>query len=159
MRASRRTHLLLAELLWTVVGTGLFSVGTYWVLRRYGPAGAVYLLPFAALGFAKGFFVLDRVARKAVQRIRTRGDGRHVLGLFSLRMWTVALSMMALGQLLRHTELPRADLGFAYVAVGAGLLFASRNMWSAWWQLRNGGPGSVGIAVCETTPSNLPTEP
>lgn len=136
MRANRRTHLLLAELVWTLVGTALLSVGLYWVLDRYGFSGIVYALPFAGLGFAKGLFILDRVARRAVERIRSRGDGRHVLGLFSTRMWAVAGGMMLFGQVLRATPLPRADIGFLYVAIGAGLLFASRNMWRAWWDLR-----------------------
>jgi hypothetical protein len=136
LKASKRTHLLLAQLLWTVIGGVLVVVGTYWVVSRFGPMGLLYVLPLAALGLMKGAFVLDQVAHKAVARIRERGDDRHVTSFFSLRMWAVALAMMALGQLMRAAHVPQVARGFVYVAAGSGLLFASRNMWAAWRQER-----------------------
>lgn len=137
MRASKRTHLLLALLLWTVIGSVLLVVGTYWELSRFGPLGLLIVVPLAALGLAKGVFVLDGVAHKAVARIRARGDDRHVTSFFSLRMWAVALIMMALGQLMRAAHVPQTPRGMVYVAAGSGLLYASRNMLLAWRQERS----------------------
>src|SRR5680860_1744315 len=58
-RATSSTQVLLAELMWTVVGSGLSIVGLFWVLRRYGNAGLVYVAPFLILGFIKAVFILD----------------------------------------------------------------------------------------------------
>jgi hypothetical protein len=96
----------------------------------------LYVLPLAVIGLIKGAFVLDGVARKAVARIHDRGNDRHVAGFFSMRMWAVAFAMMALGQLMRAAHVPQTPRGLVYVAAGSGLLFASRNMWAAWWRER-----------------------
>ena len=40
------------------------------------------------------------------------------------------------GALLRQGLLPRVAVGILYVAVGSGLLVASRRLWAAWWNDR-----------------------
>src|SRR5680860_1312218 len=97
-RATSSTQVLLAELMWTVVGSGLSIVGLFWVLGRYGNAGLVYVAPFLILGFIKAVLVLDQV--------------------------------------LRMSPIPRADVGFVYVAVGFALLVSSRVLWRVWWDMR-----------------------
>ena len=60
--ASRRTHLLLASCMWSVVGLLLLFFGARWLLaHRWGIA----LLPAAVLaGALKSRFVLDGTARR-----------------------------------------------------------------------------------------------
>jgi len=130
----RRTQLLLAQLLWTVVGCGLFVLGLYWVVHRFGDPGLLYATPFLALGTVKAVFVLDGVAHKAIARIQRRGDGQALWSFFSGRSWALVLAMMVTGQLLRASPLPRADLGFLYVAAGSALLISSRSIWRVWWR-------------------------
>ncbi|GAB4249322.1 MAG: hypothetical protein Kow00122_06800 [Thermoleophilia bacterium] len=142
-RGGRRTQLLLAELMWTIVGGALLSVGLHWVTRRYGEPGLAYALPFLAVGLAKAFFVLDPVAGKTVRRIEVRGDSRCLGGFFSTRTWAVVAGMMLTGQVLRATPLPRADIGFLYAAVGSALLVSSRVLWRAWWGARISGAQSA----------------
>jgi len=135
-RATSSTQVLLAELMWTVVGSGLSIVGLFWVLRRYGNAGLVYVAPFLILGFIKAVFILDPVARRAAARIQERGGQHCAGGFFSVWSWGAILLMMVMGQVLRMSPIPRADVGFVYVAVGFALLVSSRVLWRVWWRMR-----------------------
>ncbi len=129
--APARVHLLLAALLWTTVGAGLLIVGARWALA----AGLWYmpllLLVAAAAGAAKAEFVLARTARRAIDRIRTRGDGRCIGGFLSWRTWAFVVLMMGLGYSLRHGLLRHEVVGVIYVWVGTALLLASRRFWGA----------------------------
>lgn len=142
-RTSQRNQLLLAQLVWTLVGIMLFSLGLRWIVHRYGAPGYLYALPFLGLGLAKGMLILDRVASGAVARVRSRPSDRCAAGFFSTRSWLLVLGMMLTGQLLRASPMPRADIGFLYVAVGSGLVFSSRIIWRVWWTCR--GPQSIPI--------------
>jgi hypothetical protein len=131
-KASRRTQLLLASLLWTCIGVLLPSLGMVWLIQRYGWLGAVLALPCLAVGFAKGRYILDRVSLRTLDRVRGRAERSFFAGFFSARSWLLVAAMMATGQILRHSALPRAWLGLVYVAVGSALLVSSRTLWRAW---------------------------
>ena len=137
----------MAQLLWTLVGLGLCAAGLTWILQWAGPVGLLYAAPCVLLGLLKALLTLDEVARRTLGRIEARGDSRCALGFLSARSWLLVVAMMALGRLLRASPVPRSDLGFVYVAVGSGLLMASRTLWLRWWGLREGAvedPGAPG---------------
>ncbi len=132
--ASRRTHLLLAATLWSVVGTVLLSVGVWWSAPRH--VGLI-LLPIAVLvGGLKGRFVIGRVARRTITRIEVRGNGRCLGGVFSVWTWGMIAAMSCAGQLLRSGSVPRTVVGLVYTAVGTGLVMACRQLWHAWHAAR-----------------------
>lgn len=132
--ASARTHLLLAALMWTVVGALLALFGARWALAADFPYAVVVLVIAAAIGVLKAEFVLVRAARRAIDRIRTRGDGRCIGGFLSIRTWLLVILMMAIGYGLRHGLAPRGIVGVIYVAIGTALLTAARRFWWAWYQ-------------------------
>ena len=133
--AGERTQLFLAEMMWSVVGVMLLSLGLMWIVERYGAPGWMYALPFVGLGLVKAYYIMDRVARRTVNRIHERGDDHCVGGFFSLSSWALIVGMMILGQVLRASPVPRADVGFLYVAVGSALIVSSRTFWREWFQL------------------------
>ncbi|HQL55683.1 MAG TPA: hypothetical protein PLQ87_13315 [Phycisphaerae bacterium] len=127
--APARVHLLLAAMLWSVVGALLAFFGGRWLLASSAPYGALLLLPAVVIGLLKARFVLDRTAARIVTRIRARGDGRCVGGFLSLPTWGFVALMSLFGYLLRHSHVPRMIVGFIYVAIGVALLVASRRIW------------------------------
>jgi len=131
---SARVHLFLAALMWTVVGLGLLFFGGRWVMAGRSPYALWLLATAMAAGLLKAWFVLDRVAGWMIERIRIRGDGRCIGGFLSVRSWMFVALMMAGGRLLRGGLLPAVVVGFVYVAVGAGLLVASRRLWGVWYR-------------------------
>ena len=129
-------HLLLAGLMWTVVGAVLVVVGGRWLWRSEAAAASWLAALALGLGALKARFVLDRTARKTVERIRERGDGRCLGGFLSLRSWALVGIMAVFGRLLRGSHLVRHLLGFLYLAVGTALFLSSRVAWRAWRQSR-----------------------
>jgi hypothetical protein len=141
--ASRQLQLLMAQFMWTWVGVMLPTIGLRWILHRYGDIGLLYALPFLALGLTKAFLVLDRVAYGTIDRVAERPLDACAGGFFSVKSWLLIVGMMLTGQVLRLSPLPRADIGFLYVAIGAALLFSSRHLWRAWWM----GRSEAGVTV------------
>ena len=129
--ASSRVQLLLAGLMWSLVGVGLIAVGTYWVLSS--SSHIIGLLAISLfIGLAKSLLILDRVAGRIVKRIALRGEGRCLVGFFSLRAWALVIVMMLMGRILRGAGISYSLLGLIYAAVGTSLLISSRSMWLAW---------------------------
>ena len=123
---SIRVHLLLGALIWTVVGFFLLTNGFVLVLLGnhlwYGLVGLL-------LGGAKAFFVIDRLARKNIKRIKEFEDKVCFGSVYSLRTWFMVLAMIGLGRFLRTTLLPGEVIGLIYTAVGCALMLSSRLIW------------------------------
>ena len=132
-RAAGRTQLLLAGVLWTVVGAALLGFGARWTLEAFsGRAGLPAVALGVVAGLLKGRFVLDRAAGRITDRIALRGDGRCAGGFLSWRSWLLVVLMSGAGRLLRGGLLSHAVVGPLYTAVGTGLLFSSRTAWKRW---------------------------
>lgn len=126
---SARIHLFLAALIWSVVGFFLLTNGFFLISVQghlwYGVVGLV-------LGTAKTFFILDRVARKNVNRIKNFEDKVCIGSVYSWKTWVLVAAMIGLGRFLRTTLLPGEIVGLIYTAVGWALMLASRQMWLEW---------------------------
>ncbi|MFH0981076.1 MAG: hypothetical protein V2A79_06015 [Planctomycetota bacterium] len=136
--ASRRTHLLLAAVMWTVVGALLFYFGSRWVLQAHVSHAYLQIAAAAGLGVVKARFVLDRAAGRIIARIRARGDGRCLGGFLSFKSWGLVVFMVGAGRLLRRGLLPAPVVGLLYTAIGTALVVGARNFWRA-FQLERGG--------------------
>jgi hypothetical protein len=130
--AAVRVHLLLAGLMWTVVGAALVGFGGRWLWQLPTPAAPWLAMLAVAIGIFKSRFVLDRAARRMVDRILEHGDGRCLGGFLSLRSWALVAAMAAGGRLLRGSHVARGLLGVLYIAVGTALLLSSRVAWRTW---------------------------
>jgi hypothetical protein len=126
---SVRTHLFLAALIWSLVGFFLLTNG-FVLISLKGPLwfGVLGL----ALGTVKTFFILDRVARKNIKRIKEFEDRVCIGSVYSWKTWVLVAAMIGLGRLLRTTVLPGEIVGLIYTAVGWALMLASRLMWREW---------------------------
>lgn len=119
--------------MWLIGASILLIRGTGYVSGRYWHA---WVLGIAlALGVLKSRFLLDRVAAKAVARIRERGRGCF-FGFFSLKSWALVALMMGGGILIRklvvHPGVIGAGiLGALYLGIGTALLVADRVFWLA----------------------------
>ena len=133
---SARLHLLLAALMWSVVGAVLLVFGVLWVLGGQGRLALPLVAGAVALGLLKARFALDRAARRTVGRIRARGDGKCIGGFLSLRTWGLVLVMAGAGRLLRGGIVATVVVGFVYAAVGTALVMAARCLWQAWYRER-----------------------
>ena len=124
------TQLVLAGVMWTLVGTALLAVGIFW-LWQSAPSAVWWIAPVAiALGVLKSRVALDRAALKITARIQSRGDGQCLGGFLSWPSWALVLLMMVGGRLLRAT-VAHIIVGPLYLMVGTALLLSSRIAWQA----------------------------
>lgn len=128
---TQHTLLLLSACLWTAIGLMLLIKGGYRFsqLQQYHPA---IVLAAAITGSLKSYFILDRAARRGIQRILKFKDGTCLGAVYSVKTWIVVLFMIAMGVILRKSSLPGNILCFVYITVGWALLMSSRFAWRTW---------------------------
>ncbi len=127
--ASRKTHLFMAAILWTTVGLVLITRGTIFL----GAAeGAIYFFAAIFFGTLKSLFILDKSAKKSIDRILLLADGSCLGAVYSIKTWILVVAMMSLGFILRNSGLSATILGTLYVTIGWSLLFSSRSAWIIW---------------------------
>lgn len=88
------------------------------------------------LGTMKSLLILDRVARKSIQRIILFKDGTCLGAIYSWKSWLMVAMMMAFGFVIRRVGHPGQGTGLFYCAIGWALCFSSRLGWSQWYALR-----------------------
>lgn len=123
------THLILAALFWTAIGTVLFVRGLY-LLNGFDTVWMI--IPAACFGWLKSRFVLDKVARKNIDRILTLQDGACLGAVFSMKTWGLVLMMSLLGVIIRHAPISQQIVGFLCIIIGFSLVFSSRYAWKTW---------------------------
>lgn len=126
-RAGERVQLFSAAAMWAI-GSAILLIRGIGFLHDSWFAALIALA--VVLGVLKAHLLLDRVARKAVVRIRERGRACY-FGFFSWKSWLFVALMMGGGILLRNSGLPRDLLAVLYVGVGSGLVVADRIFWRA----------------------------
>lgn len=132
-RVGVRPQLVAAAAMWLVGASILLVRGAGYVSGRSWHA---WVLGAAlALGMLKAKYLLDRVAAKAVARIRARGRA-CLFGFFSARSWALVGLMMgggiAIRNLVVHPGVIGAGiLGALYLGIGSALLIADRVFWAA----------------------------
>jgi len=131
----RRTHLLLTAILWTVIGLLLLTKATYRIVQVQ-EYQVVIIITALALGTLKSIFVLDRSARKSIERILDFKDGICLGAVYSVKTWLLVACMMGMGIILRNSSLPLSLLCFIYFTIGWALLFSSRLAWQMWVRKR-----------------------
>lgn len=132
-RANVRTQIAAAAVMWLVGASILLVRGVGYLSDRSWHAWA--LAAGLALGVLKARYLLDRVAGKAVARIRARGRA-WAPGFFSLRSWGLVALMMGGGIALRSAfvapgVIGAGILGAFYIGVGTALALADRVFWHA----------------------------
>jgi hypothetical protein len=132
--ADRRPYLWLAGITWLLVGSGLLTMGgIFWF---HFPA-TIFLdkqhILFGTLavsvGILKGQYILDRSARKTIERLDASAATNPLSRLSDMFGWRQVLliaAMIGLGVILRVCGVNAELRGLLYLAVGVGLLWGCR---------------------------------
>lgn len=126
---NRAVHLFAAPLLWTAVGIMLITRGLGWMGYLQG---GWYIVLALVIGTAKSIFILDKTAKRGVQRIVRLRDGTCLGAVYSWKTWVLVGVMAVSGNLLRLFFVPGKGIGTVYVAVGWALILSSRHGWLEW---------------------------
>lgn len=134
-RASVQVQLFSAAIVWAVGGSILITRGIIYVHDRSWHAWLLGATLALAIAIPKSRYILDKVARKAVARIRKR-DHACYFGFFSWQSWLFVGTMMGGGIAIRHAIvrpnlIGAGILGALYLGIGSALFFADRVFWHA----------------------------
>ena len=134
--ASIRMHLVVAAGIWATAGGMLIWRG----LTQLDLAQKLWLAaPALLIGTVKSLLVLDRSARRNLDRILLRRDGSCLGGVYSIGMWVMIAAMMLVGRLLRQSGVAPEITGVVFTGIGWGLFFSSRVLWGGWARHRAAG--------------------
>ena len=127
----RNTLLFSSACLWTVIGLLLLVKGGY---RWYHLPTHNFLIIVAGIivGSIKSLLILDKSARRGIDRILKFADGTCLGAVYSSKTWLLVLCMMSLGVILRNSSFPVQLLCFIYFTIGWALLLSSRLAWKEW---------------------------
>ncbi|MBI5267303.1 MAG: hypothetical protein HY851_08735 [candidate division Zixibacteria bacterium] len=128
---SRRTLTLTAAALWTLAGLVLITRALFW-LNQAETGTLIMAALFAVIGLLKGEYILSRIARRNVQRIRELSPHKSKICIFAfqaMQSYLIVTAMITAGILLRLSPLPRHWLAMLYIAIGVALEWASVVYW------------------------------
>ena len=128
---TQHTLLLMSACLWTAIGLLLLVKGGFRFsqLEQHHP---VVVLAAVVAGSLKSYLILDRAARRGIERILKFKDGTCLGAVYSVKTWIVVLFMITMGVILRNSTLPGNILCFVSITVGWALLMSSRLAWRTW---------------------------
>ena len=115
---------LIAGLVWVVVGTFLSRYAIIWWQHYTGS----FLIPFIflglILGIVKGYYVFSGIVRKNIERISRMNGRGFVLAFIPWKSYMLIVVMMAFGITLRNSALPKEYLAIIYLAVGLAMILS-----------------------------------
>jgi hypothetical protein len=125
--ARRETLVLVAGIVWSVVGLMLVSVAVSWIAQSNSSA----VLP-ACGGMVGGYliywFAFSHLARKNLARIYAQSPQKNKVCVFAfqnIRSYFLVVIMMTMGYGMRHSGIPKIDLAPFYIAIGVALMLSS----------------------------------
>lgn len=126
-KAKRSTLIILAGVVWSIVGLALIAVALNWMIAS--PAASAIPLAIGIMAGAVIYhFGFSKLVRINLERINALGPGKERVCIFAFQAWRSYLIipiMMALGYTLRHLPLPRTQIAPIYLAIGLGLFLSS----------------------------------
>jgi len=125
--AKRSILILIAGLVWSVVGLGLIVAAARWLLMSDEDAVAALIL-----GLVAGWFVYSLgfagLVRKNLERILQLAPEKDRICVFAFQHWrsyVIVIIMIMLGYTLRHLPVARVYIAPVYLAIGLGLTLSS----------------------------------
>jgi uncharacterized membrane protein len=117
--------LLIAGIVWTVVGLGLLSLAYRWL----SSASNVNIHPLVLTGVAGALLIHHfgflKIADKNLKRILKMQDKSCLFAFIPWKSYLIIAVMILLGTVLRHSIIPKHYLAVLYIAIGLALALSS----------------------------------
>jgi integral membrane sensor domain MASE1 len=132
-----KNHLIIiAGLLWLVVGIMLLNFARVWILAYEGSYTWVFISAGLLLAVIKYFLVFTRMADRNLERINKIESRAPIYYLYTPATYILIIVMMAAGMLARKTNFPRECLGSIDIAIGLGLILGAIRFFVKYMGLR-----------------------
>ena len=125
--ARRETLVLVAGIVWSLVGLALISVAILWILDSLESVEIVTPIGIVG-GYVVYRFGFSGLVRRNLVRIYCQAPHKDKVCVFAfqnIRSYFMVIIMMAMGYGLRHSGLPRIYLSPIYLTIGIGMTLSS----------------------------------
>lgn len=126
-KVGKRILILIAGLLWSMVGLMLISIASEWLVDMCLSYQAIGIFVSLVFGFVITRFGFSKIALKNIERILQYQ--KEKVCIWAFQKWTSYLLiafMMSLGIFLRHASfIPRVILLIIYFSIGIALFLSS----------------------------------
>jgi hypothetical protein len=132
---SKTWLIVLAGLMWSVVGLMLCRLAYHWlVIIRWRWVAPLELLSII-LALAAHKFCFSRIAQKNIVRLSLITEKTCVFAFQRWRSYFLIVLMIILGIALRNLPIPRLYLAILYTTIGGALFLASLQYYGCLWRM------------------------
>ena len=125
--AKRTTLVLVAGILWSIIGLFLIGRGIKVQLPLVS-ISYIFIALALIIGILKSKFVFAKIINKNVARIKSLSPHKEKICVFAFQAYQsylLVILMMSIGILMRHLPIPKLYYGSILVAIGTALLLSS----------------------------------
>ena len=121
----KNIHILVAGLMWLIVGLMLYTLSIYWLISYNGNYSYVFGITGLTLRiiFNKLFFY--KIANKNIERISHFSEKTFLFSFISWKSYLIIFCMAFMGHIVRHSPLPKQHLAIVYICMGTALILSS----------------------------------
>jgi hypothetical protein len=132
---SKTWLIVLAGLMWSVVGLMLCRLAYHWlVVIRWRWVAPLELLSII-LALAAHKFCFSRIVQKNIVRLSLITEKTCVFAFQRWRSYFLIVLMIILGIALRNLPIPRLYLAILYTTIGGALFLASLQYYGCLWRM------------------------
>jgi len=132
---SKTWLIVLAGLMWSVVGLMLCRLAYHWLVIIHWK----WIVPQELLGVILALtaykFCFSRIARKNIARLSLITEKTCIFAFQRWKSYLVVVLMIILGITLRNSSVPRPYLAIVYTTIGGALFLASLQYYSCLWRI------------------------
>jgi hypothetical protein len=132
----RKILVLIAGLLWSVVGLWLLTTAGGWIIPLESSYRPLSIAVGAMAGVIIYYFGFSKLVAVNISRIFTQAPGKDKVCLFSFqdtKSYFIIIFMIGLGSILRHLPVSKIYIAPVYVAIGLALLLSSLIYYKRLW--------------------------
>lgn len=130
----KRWLMLVAGLLWSVVGLALCRVAYKWFMTVGTLPGLFMAIGAVLLSVVVARFGFSRIAQNNIDRLRLLSDRSCLFAFQAWKSYLIIAIMITMGFILRHSPVPRQYLAVIYMTIGGALFLSSFHYYRTAWR-------------------------
>ncbi len=116
--------LLIAGLMWVIVGAFLNRLAYHWLLNEKTFNLIILITSGLILAFLIHFFGFSKIVSKNLKRIAEKPKKPCIFGFMSWKSYLIVIIMMTMGIYLRMSPIPKPYLAIIYIGIGTALILS-----------------------------------
>lgn len=124
-KVSKPVLIFLAGFAWICVGGGLATVALHWLFAGATEHSHSFMMAGIAVGLVVHHWGLSPIVDRNLKRIRAMEGKRSVFAFMPRTSYVIIVAMIIMGNVLRHSAIPKKHLAMVYIGMGLALILSS----------------------------------